>query len=434
MAKTPTTPTTANAGPPAPATVSNKLCARRGSQWLSQEELHAHLAALLRVDNVGTLLGAGASSGPLGGQTIKQLWKAFTADHARSCKWLVENKFLENDSSETPPNIEALADTIEVARLEWGRQKDATLPALVSAQADLQRSVVRASLLQKDWWTTPTAVGDFPAELSSHRQLLQKVTAARQPGQPAPWIFSTNYDLAVEWAAESIGLQVINGFSGLHYRTFSPHNFDLAYRNAQARGEARFGTYNIYLAKLHGSLTWKALDNVATVEYPAQMALPLLTDFLDRKNSTLDSFLVLPSAAKYLQTVGFVLGELFRRFTEFLSRPQTCLITSGYSFADDHLNRVILSALQNPTLHLVAYVPELGRDEHDQMTCPKDRPWLKRLVDLGGPQVTLFGGGASAYFSGLVNHMPDPAFYDEQAAAIRSLLKDLREFSKGPHA
>lgn len=40
-------------------------------------------------------------------------------------------------------------------------------------------------------------------ELATHRRLLQKLTAARQPGQPSPWIFTTNYDLAIEWAAET---------------------------------------------------------------------------------------------------------------------------------------------------------------------------------------------------------------------------------------
>ncbi len=35
--------------------------------------------------------------------------------------------------------------------------------------------------------------------------------------------------------------------------------------------------------------------------------------------------------------MGFALGELVRRFTEFLSRPQTCLITCGFSFSDEHL-------------------------------------------------------------------------------------------------
>ncbi|RFF49785.1 hypothetical protein D0A36_22290 [Xanthomonas campestris] len=42
------------------------------------------------------------------------------------------------------------------------------------------------------------------------------------------------------------------------------------------------------------------------------------------------SYLVLPRAAKYLQTVGYVMGELLRRFAEFMARPQTALIITRH--------------------------------------------------------------------------------------------------------
>jgi hypothetical protein len=52
---------------------------------------------------------------------------------------------------------------------------------------------------------------------------------------------------------------------------------------------------------------------------------------------------------------------IIRRFTEFLSRPNACLIVNGYGFTDDHINRLIVSALQNPTLQLIVYLPEIDR-------------------------------------------------------------------------
>ncbi len=409
-----------------PSTSTAILCARRGSQWMSVEDLQAHLAALVRLENVGVLLGAGASMGPLGGMTIADLWNYFVATYPVSHKWMVDEGFV--DVAASPPNVEDLADAIEIARSEWNRQKRTRrVKNLDKARSDLQRAVIRAALLKEEWWKNPSAVDHSVAELGSHRKLLHKLTAARQPGQPSPWVFTTNYDLAVEWAGESIGLKVSNGFDGLHHRAFAPHNFDLGYRNTLARGEARFGTYNIYLAKLHGSLTWLAsTDGASYLEFPTVHLWSSIESFLSgNSNDDFPGPMVFPSAAKYMQTVGFVLGELLRRFTDVLARPQTCLITSGYSFSDEHINRIIATALQNPTLQLVIYLPEAkcAGDNLDVTAC---LPWVQRISNLCSPQVTIIGGGSAAFFKDFVDHLPDPAIYDEQAAKIREMIKQHR--------
>jgi SIR2-like domain len=407
---------------------SAELFARRGTKWMNNDDLQAHLAALLRLENVGVLLGAGASmERGLSGMTMSKLWEYFVSSFDSSYTWLIDEKFIAPDAG--TPNVEELIDTLEIARSEWFRQhKTRSLVKLDSARADLQRAVIRASLLNEGWWKDPTSVDNEESALGSHRMLLYKLVSARQPGQPSPWVFTTNYDLAVEWAGESIGLKVSNGFDGLHNRTFAPHNFDLGYRNTLARGEARFGTYNIYLVKLHGSLTWQLTkDGTSYVEHSAEHLWGLIDAFL--KGDRADGFpgpMVFPSAAKYTQTVGFVLGELLRRFTDVLARPQTCLITCGYSFSDEHLNRIIASALQNPTLQLVIYLPEAMRhcDKLDVSAC---RPWLRRIANLASPQVTIVGGGDTAFFNAFVSHLPDPVIYDEQAARIREMLQKRHE-------
>lgn len=422
-----TTPTTTPPPPTAAApTATTPLCARRGLQWMGREDLEAHLAALVRLENVGVLLGAGASMGPLGGMTIEALWNRFKSEYPSSHQWLVDRDFVTG-AAPTTPNVEELADVLDVARAEWRRLKWTTkLRQLDKVRCDLQRSVIRASLLQEAWWSDPPAVNRAGEPLAAHRALLHKLTAARQPGHPSPWIFTTNYDLAVEWAGESIGLKVSNGFDGLHHRAFAPHNFDLGYRNTLARGEARFGTYNVYLVKLHGSLTWRVPDDLSYVEHSAAFLWPSIQRFLNGQSEGIfPGPLVFPSAAKYLQTVGFVLGELLRRFTDVLARPQTCLITCGYSFSDEHVNRIVATALQNPTLQLVIYLPEAKRSG-DQIDVSGCRPWVQRIADLGSPQVTIVGGAAAAFFGELVQHLPDPAIYDEQAAKIREMLREYR--------
>lgn len=402
----------------------NPFCARRGGQWLSRDDLRAHLAALLRLENVGVLLGSGASLHPLGGMTMATLWDHFVDEYKDSHAWLLANGFVS--AAGERPNVEHLGDTLTIAALEWKRSGHAQEPSLSRARAELQRAVIRAALLNEDWWNAPSAVSLDTPELKNHRSILQKLTAARQPGQPAPWIFTTNYDLAVEWAAESIDLKLVNGFDGVHRRTFSPHNFDLGWRNVLARGEARFGTYHVYLAKLHGSLTWHIAEDGTVLEGSSTARWPELRAFLSGTILDLPSMMVLPSTTKYLSTVGFQLGELFRRLAEFLSRPQTCLITTGYSFSDEHINRLLATALQNPTLQLVIYLPEARREE-DVLLLEKASLWAKRVMARESPQVTLVGGGSDAYFASLASDLPDPALYDDQALLIRKLFRELAQ-------
>jgi hypothetical protein len=381
--------------------------------------LRAHLANLLRLENVGLLLGAGASISA-GGKVIRDVWKDLLAKDGNSALWLETQKFIVEDQLDPdgdPPNIETLADRIAIAIAEWKRIDDEKLEDAKAAMDSLHRAVIRAAILQADWWSKPFAVSFDEARLLEHRTVLQKMTSSRQPGQASPWVFTTNYDLAVEWAAESIDMSVVNGFIGTHSRRFSPQSFDLAFRNAQARGEDRFGTYNLYLAKLHGSLTWKE-NNGQFFEEQASGAWSAIKAFADGTGPH-PGTLVLPSAAKYIQTIGFVLGELFRRFAEFLARPQTCLIVSGYGFGDEHVNRLLISALLNPTLQLVIYFPTFkGIDD------PAGLPVaVRRLIALQNPRITMVGDGAAAYFSGLARDLPDPAIYDEDLAALEKRLR-----------
>ena len=401
------------------------LVGLRGMTPLTDEvALRAHLATLLRLENVGLFLGAGASC-PAGGKTIKQLWQNFVAKSEREAKWLVEQKMvaetalLESDR-QVIPNIEDVIDTLEIALTEWRRVGDSKTGVGTKVRAELFRAAVRAALLEESWWTSPEGADADVEKLTSHRAILQKVVAARQPGQASPWVFTTNYDLGLEWAAESINLQVVNGFVGVHSRHFSPQCFDLGFRNTQARGEARFGVYNIYLAKLHGSLTWKE-HNKQLFEVPAPLAWGGLKSFLDGGTDEI-LFLVLPRAAKYIQTVGFTVGELLRRFSEFLARPQTSLITCGYAFEDEHINRLLQSAILNPTLQLVIYLPEFKGDSED-IALPVA---IRRLLALKNPRVTIIGGGDQAWLDKLAAHLPDPILYDEDT---RQLEKAMREQS-----
>ena len=304
------------------------------------------------------------------------------------------------------------------------------------ALSDIRLSVIRAGILSKEWWNYTDSVLDLYTEkrLESHRDLLRKLVATRQPGQPSPWIFSTNYDLAVEWAAESIDIFVINGFWGTHRRHFSPQSFDLGLSNTQTVGEARFGSYNINFVKLHGSLTW--FENSGNfIEVQSSVAKEKIDslfedslnpdpdedgeiDNYDIKEKSYENLMVLPSNEKYSQTSGYFYGELFRRFEKFLASPQTSLVVIGYGFNDEHVNRMIKSALLNPTFQLVICLPEFT-DICEISNLPYE---INELINLKNPRITIIGGGESAYFGQIVKLLPEPAYFEEPNHNLRQKL------------
>ena len=359
---------------------------------------------------------------PRSAQSGSDVWALLENEYADQIQFLRENKFLADDE---PGNVELLLDRLEIACLD-GERTGADLTKLKAARHALRKAVLRAAILDERLWSEPDQAILNP-KLSDHIRLVSRLAGNRQPGQAAPWAFTTNYDLALEWSAEALGLHCVNGFSGTHDRAFRPSSFDLGLRNVQARGEARFGTYNLYLGKLHGSISWTASKSGSVCELPSASVKPLVDQFIaSDQPDNWPGFMIFPGASKFVQTTAFVYGEVIRRFTEFLSRPNACLIVNGYGFADDHINRLIVSALQNPTLQLIIYLPEIDRlGIYDTLAATGEaiRPneQLKRLLLAQLPQVTVRGFGAGGFFDALANDLPEPAMLDEVSERARQL-------------
>lgn len=398
----------------------------RGSRQLTSEEYLAHLALAIRLENVGVLLGAGASKG-VGGMVMTDVWALLETEYADEVQFLRDNQFIANDES---GNVELLLDRLEIACLD-GNRRGTDLTNLKAARHALRKAVLRAAILDEKLWSEPDQAILNP-RLSSHIRLVSRLAGNRQPGQAAPWAFTTNYDLALEWSAEALGLHCVNGFSGTHDRAFRPSSFDLGLRNVQARGEARFGTYNLYVGKLHGSISWTVGKSGSVGELSSASVKPLVDKFIaSDEPDNWPGFMIFPGASKFIQTTAFVYGEVIRRFTEFLSRANTCLIVNGYGFTDEHINRLVVSALQNPTLQLIIYLPEIDRlGIYDSLAATgeaiKPNEQLKRLLLAQLPQVTVRGFGAAAFFNSLADDLPEPAMLDEvseRARQLEALLK-----------
>lgn len=410
----------------------------QGSNPISEKDFKSHLGSLCQLENIGVLLGAGASVG-CGGMTMKNVWlDAITSSPHILTELLTFKLITQENINNQDVNVEQLLDQVtqylsvykKISPLNTETDFESQpVGRLQKILLCLYQSVTKAALLVKQ-----EAFGDenlgTQEQFKSHRELLEKLISNRQPGQAAPMLFTTNYDLSLEWAAEEIGIQLVNGFSGLHTRTFQPQNFDLSFRNVNAKGEARFGHYHAYLHKLHGSLSWVQEHDSYIKEIPSALAKNRYIDPLLKGEAVYDKqFLIYPGANKYHHTIGFVYGEMFRRFSEFLSKPQTAILVNGYGFGDYHINRIILGALLNPSLHIVIFYPELDTISTDTANLNEAQKCIKKLKSLSLNQITIVGGDDKAYFNSFVKYIPKPVLFprdtstQDLVAAINDLVQ-----------
>ncbi|PKB86815.1 hypothetical protein A8A01_25595 [Ewingella americana] len=405
----------------------------QGGKQLREDDYRSHLYSLCQLDNVGVLLGAGSSVG-CGGQTMKAIWQSFKEQYPDLLTKLIEEFSLvsQQDSDRDVVNVELLIDEatkfLSVAKIRRDEQEENIFKEILSA---LYKEVTKAAMLTGNEF--PNKNQGKHQSFAHHRELIAKLISNRQPGQSAPALFTTNYDLALEWASEDIGIQLFNGFSGLHTRQFYPQNFDLSFRNVNAKGEARFGHYHAYLYKLHGSLTWYQDESLSVNEISAPQAYnQYLKKILNGDELAMGQHLIYPGANKYSHTIGFVYGEMFRRFSEFLSKPQTALFINGFGFGDYHINRIILGALLNPSLHIVIYFPELEAAEVNVLmgAAAENEKAIVRIRNMALNQITVVGGGAVAYFNSFVKDLPYPVLFPK-SSGVDELVDAITELAKG---
>lgn len=155
-------------------------------------------------------------------------------------------------------------------------------------------------------------------------------------------IVTTNYDTLIEDAADNIGYTVMDGFSFSHRPYFDSDMFEWNLvkdiENIKTR-ELEYKKNILNLLKLHGSLTWERdVQGIRRKE----------------KSDVIEPIMIFPSSEKYMQSYQDPYFELFAKFQELLKRPNTLLLTSGFSFADNHISQMIIQAiLHNKSLALL---------------------------------------------------------------------------------
>jgi hypothetical protein len=228
-------------------------------------------------------------------------------------------------------------------------------------------------------------------------------------------IFTTNYDRLIEAGAEIAGLHLIDRFVGMLSPIFrsSRLDIDMHYNPPGIRGEPRYLEGVARFTKLHGSIDWIESSNdirriglpLGAVDIEAYLKAPGLSE------ASYNKVMIYPNASKDRETTEYPFVELFRDFAAAVCRPNSTLVTYGYSFGDDHINRIIRDMLTIPSTHLViiSYDGAEGR--------------IDKFFTARPAQITLLVGSALADLQNLTEHyLPKPAI-DKASIRMSELLK-----------
>jgi hypothetical protein len=239
--------------------------------------------------------------------------------------------------------------------------------------------------------------------------------ASRNATRDRLHIFTTNYDRFIEAGAELAGLHLLDRFVGSLSPIFrsSRLDLDMHYNPPGIRGEPRYLEGVARFTKLHGSLDWLQVG-----DHIRRMGVPFGAESLDpflKAQGAADAFglMIYPNAAKDRETSAYPYVELFRDLAAATCRPNHTLITFGYSFGDEHINRVIEDMLTIPSTHLVII----------SYNDPMER--IRKTYDkLGRPdQITLLVGDHVGNFQTLVQYYLPKSAIDRNTFRMAELLK-----------
>ena len=148
-------------------------------------------------------------------------------------------------------------------------------------------------------------------------------------------IVTTNYDTLFEEAAADINYTVMDGFTFSSEPEFDSDMFDWNLirdiENIKTK-EHEYKRNILNLLKIHGSLTWEKSGSKI---------------YRKDKNKIDNPIMIFPSSNKYMQSYQEPYFELFTKFQEYLKKPNTLLITCGFSFQDNHIFKMIMRAIKH---------------------------------------------------------------------------------------
>ncbi len=238
-----------------------------------------------------------------------------------------------------------------------------------------------------------------------HQDFLRRV-ARRSTRLHRTQLFTTNYDLAFEVAAASLGYLLIDGFSYTAPRTFDAAYFDYDFvRRGVGASTPEFVPEVFALHKLHGSVNWdSASGRITQVGKPNRPVL------------------IFPRQSKYELSYELPFLESMGRFQACLRQSNVGVLIIGFGLRDKHLVEPVMGCLRaNPTAR-IAIVDIAARTSASDAFVT-----IRRLAERGDSRLAVVNGS----FEALTSLLPDLAQRSE-AERQEQLVRELLSERSGP--
>jgi len=373
----------------------------------SFEKQKQRVKKYLELENVTVLTGTGTSF-HLGAPIIRSI-----PDELKiQCVNEIKKYFPDGDD----PSFEDLVNCLQAERYLRGK-KGIDYDDIDSKIAEMQKWLFEKCDIEK---TEIHKLYENDVRLTNNRyyyhEMLIKKLLQRPNNLKRANLFTTNYDMAFDYALDNLGIHYINGFLGVHNRCFRPevYDYDLYYPGESVTGKVHRAEKVLKYYKLHGSLSWISTQPSVSNTYGIK-EIPLNDEFQADSNREL---VIYPCVSKKSFTLDLPYSELFRHFAQSINKPQSVLFCLGYSFFDEHINDIINQALSLPSFTLIVanYTPPPGKNTE-----------IDKLIELGDKRIEVLkqdNSELSTFTKFVSNVMPD-LYEEEEKEAIALTMKKL---------
>ena len=349
------------------------------------------MASYLQLDNINFLIGAGCSSHivdgvELGIPGMRKIYDDFFKDNDDFS--VADLKLKEKFDFNLEKMLEALG-AIQVAN------EIAPIDEEIDMKIDMVQKFIRTKIIE----------GLHGNEVLSIYKEFYKRMILENRRAPIN-IFTTNYDLYNEQALDSLGFPYNNGFIGTYKRRFNPASYKYAYVEdmnlSKDVWERVPNFFNLY--KMHGSISWyKNEGDIYEKDY-ADISCD-------------NTVMIYPTPLKDRSTLMVPYSDIFRNFESSLLKQNSVLVTLGYSFADDHINRLILNALAIPTFKLIVF------GESDAIT---------KLIELDDKRIIVINSNDKIhYFKNFVKKiMPEQSENAKEMIDMPTVARIIKSFEE----
>jgi len=354
-----------------------KLCEGIDAQWVSAQEfglkelrsrIEPWLTSLFQSEHLSLLVGSGLThavhgiaagkpaAGMSGSVTEGQFKEKLNAAASASAKAVGRDQSNIEDhvrvANELLRGLEILGDN---------QQADALREDLSNALLNFAQSI-----LKSEAGIATTAEPQRELAFNSLVTFLMSF-ASRTGTRDRLNIFTTNYDRVIEAGAELAGLHLLDRFLGNLIPIFRSSRMDL---------DMHYNPPGIRCVPAGKDIRRIGLPFGAE-EVEPYLKAPGLT------GANAHQLMIYPNAAKDRETLAYPYVELFRDLAAVVCRPNSTLVTYGYSFGDEHINRVIRDMLTIPSAHLVV----ISRDDNLGRILPLAEERKSQVSLLVGPQL-----------------------------------------------